>query len=862
MSKRHSKKRVRRNSSNNASNDNQYDFSQQVTWPARALVATSAAAATGRQRSNARNARNHAIDLISDDEDDMASRPHAAAAAHPAAYWSNVRGQPVSRGGAGAGAGVGAGAGAGIRAGIRAAVSGISDKRSDRLQAQHNDVEDHMNNDDADGGNEEYEDAANAQYVDAEYVNAVRAAGLDYRQILRDAASARAARAPKGSRPRSRAVSQKKQSTSKKKKKVSKKKESKYRDQFKEPTGTKKLHPTRKKRLKQNSGEGNEDEDEDEDNPHWHEDIFHLFETVYKPRRARHEAAHILQDHIDPVGVCKSTATCPHGDELCRLNPARYPCLQNRPIQLEPQQLRCVMHLLEHDELLADHIVGAGKTFIAVATSVCLLDRDPNMHCWMITPAGLRQNMKDALMAYGVQDLSRYHFMGHDEFYRALVGTSKKHAKLTPDILKNAFVAIDEVHGFRNPDGKRTNELLQAMQHAAKVLLMTATSAYNFPSDTCVILAMLYRTTNVFHLDRFNETVDSAVYHGDLRSARMLQELFRCMISMHTYVDPALFPEAVDEVVTLTMPAPFFKKYAIIEKAEEKKMKERYGDIDPTVFYNGLRQAVNDAQLDEDAASPKIEWILQCLQRNVDCQSVVYSAFLAKGTNQLATQLAARHISFGQIYGGMSDADRATAVKLYNDINAARRTRVMLLSKAGGEGLNLLRTEIMIGMEPGWQQAGADQFKGRGRRRGSHANMPAHRRKVRRYELILDKPNERRKLTDYMKPNFNAYEDEQHERIHEGVWETPSVDHYMFRMSKRKNDRNMRFMRLVEPGSIEYLNCIGSRGRAACDVIAPDRSIAHRLPVGTAASAAAATAVHMLARSNAAAAGGAATRPV
>ena len=569
--------------------------------------------------------------------------------------------------------------------------------------------------------------------------------------------------------------------------------------------------------------------------------MFGFFDKFYKPRRDQLLAAGRggtrAQNHSDPIGVCASAATCPRGDATCQLDPAQYPCLQGRPIQLEPQQLRCVMHMLENNELLADHVVGAGKTYIAVATAACLLDRDPNMHCWMITPAGLRQNMLDTLLAYGVHDMTRIHIMGHDEFYRALMGTSKAHAKLTPDVLRNAFVAIDEVHGFRNPDGKRTRQLLKAMQYAAKILLMTGTSAYNFPSDTCVSLAMLYRTTKVFHLDRFNETVDAALYRGDWKSARLIQELFRCMISMHHVNNPAMFPEALDEVVTLVMPDTFFAKYAVIEEAEEAKMRARYGSIDPTVFYNGLRQAVNDAELDADATSPKIPWIVDCLQRHADEQAVVYSAFLGKGTVQLAAQLKTKHVPFGQIYGGMSDKERKATITLYN----TRKNRVMLLSKAGGEGLNLLRTEIMIGMEPGWQEAGTSQFKGRGSRRGSHKNMPAHRRRVRRFDLVLDKPHERRKLADYMKADFNAYEDEHRELLVEQGWATPSVDHYMFRLSKRKNERNKRFMLMVQPGSIEKLNC--HSGVAVCVPRAASASAGASSAAAAAPAAAAASSV-------------------
>lgn len=693
----------------------------------------------------------------------------------------------------------------------------------------------HSVSDNNDEDEDEVDRDSEEEQVDPEYKAAVAAAGIDYRQLLRNAAQERVARRASGvgvgvntsasasaARPGvgSRALMTNKKSTKKKKKKKSR--TDKYRDRFKEPDGKKRLHPERKKKKKTDRSSSDDEGESSDGDDAVDDDVQRLFDRVYAARQADRRSS--AQNHFDPVGVCRTVAECPRGDARCARNPAQYPCLTNAQIQLEPQQQRCVIHMFENESLLVEHIVGAGKTYIAAGTSVCLLAKYPRMRCWMITPAGLVQNMKDTLTSYGVHDFSRYHFMGHDEFYRAITGTSKSHQHLASDALDGDLVVIDEAHEFRNPDGKRAQALLRAIRHAAKLLLMTATSAYNFPSDTCVQLAMMYRTDQVFHLDRFNEMVDDAIYHGQLPAARMIQNLFRCLISIHDYVDLALFPEAIDEIVSLPMSVAFYKKYKVIEEAEEAKMREMYGRIDPTVFYTGLRQAVNDANLDNDAASPKPAWVMNCIVRNPGVQVVVFSAFLQKGTSQLFSLLDAAGIRYGWIYGGMPQKERLEQVRLFN----AQQIQIMLLSKAGGQGLNLKRTEIMIGLEPGWQQAGTDQFKGRGRRRGSHANMPLHRRRIKRYDLVLEKPGEPRKISDYMKPTFNGYEDERHEIMNESELPTPSVDHYLLRMSRRKHDRNMRFKRLIEPVSIEYLNC--SSNTHTCVVPPSGASAASAVP--------------------------------
>ena len=66
-------------------------------------------------------------------------------------------------------------------------------------------------------------------------------------------------------------------------------------------------------------------------------------------------------------------------------------------------------------------------------------------------------------------------------------------------------------------------------------------------------------------------------------------------------------------------------------------------------------------------------------------------------------------------------------VKDYND----NKLKALLLSSAGGEGLDLKGTRLIQLLEPHWNQEKLKQVVGRGIRYKSHADLPENERDVR-----------------------------------------------------------------------------------------------------------------------------------
>ena len=93
-------------------------------------------------------------------------------------------------------------------------------------------------------------------------------------------------------------------------------------------------------------------------------------------------------------------------------------------------------------------------------------------------------------------------------------------------------------------------------------------------------------------------------------------------------------------------------------------------------------------------------------------------------------------IPFNYISGEVPAAKRTQIVEDYN----SGKVPVLLITKAGGEGLDLKGTTAAIMLEPTWNPSSEAQVFGRAVRSGSHTHLSPSKRKVECYLLFLIKP--------------------------------------------------------------------------------------------------------------------------
>ena len=108
------------------------------------------------------------------------------------------------------------------------------------------------------------------------------------------------------------------------------------------------------------------------------------------------------------------------------------------------------------------------------------------------------------------------------------------------------------------------------------------------------------------------------------------------------------------------------------------------------------------------------------------------------GIKPIIQKLDEQQIKYEIITGDMSINERTNAVNNYNnDIS-----KVLFITKAGSEGLDLKNTTNIIIMESAWNENAVEQIIGRGVRYKSHINLPPKKQIVYIYKLYCVKPDE------------------------------------------------------------------------------------------------------------------------
>ena len=392
-------------------------------------------------------------------------------------------------------------------------------------------------------------------------------------------------------------------------------------------------------------------------------------------------------------------------------------------------QLQCVagskMELLKHQVSLAEHLLknrgaiaafptGSGKTAAAIASAQCILAKNSMWKVIVVTPVSLQGNFKKEMDKYGVpkEDRKRYSFYTLTNFSNKI--SEKKLCN------NKTLLIIDEAHNLRTKNGERVKNILKCTRSAGRVLLLTATPIYNNPEDIINLVAFV----------KGEKPIKSGQFKKIIESDILLKEYIKCIFLFHKLDEHRKgFPQLKEEDVVIEMSDEYYNKYRKLETEYISNQDAR----DPFKLLNGVRQAT----LKIEVVSPKIQWTFEKIKEDVKAKKriVVFSSFKEVGLKNLEKLLKGKKIKYVKVTGDMKAPLRDEAVREYNNGDVY----VLLISKAGGEGLDLKETRDIILLEPGWNEPAEEQVIGRGVRLNSHKNLPVEERLVTVYHLYLKK---------------------------------------------------------------------------------------------------------------------------
>lgn len=466
-------------------------------------------------------------------------------------------------------------------------------------------------------------------------------------------------------------------------------------------------------------------------------------------------------------------------------------------------QKMAVKHMMYNDGLIVAFDVGTGKTLTATMTVFAIDElakeenRDP-LQIYIITPASLVDNMKDTMKEYGLPiNSERYHFM-----------TVQKFGKDFKDGLidcSNILLVIDEAHNLRkdyrgefNPMAKinagkatQAESAIKCSGRAWKTVLLTATPMYNQPYDIVNLLAMVKH--------RY-EPLGSYAWR-DIILGHNIKNTFECTI-IYQESNKEDFPARITKVVPVEMTDEYYQKYRELEMRVKSKIKSKGArkapenkekvESEANSFNIKLKKATNNL-----TPYLKVDYVKKIIEKRE--KTVIFSALVSAGIDLIKKYMNDNGMGddYLVVSGEINKKKRSQIVKQFNDPNGPF---VMLITKAGGEGLDLKGVRHVIILEQGWNDATNEQAIGRGIRYKSHAHLPEKDRNTTVHYLVMTKPKA-------VREKLEAFYD-MRKRAPTSKEESPySADEYFMQITKYKKEQIDRLTELVKAVDIKSIGC-------------------------------------------------------
>jgi superfamily II DNA/RNA helicase len=431
--------------------------------------------------------------------------------------------------------------------------------------------------------------------------------------------------------------------------------------------------------------------------------------------------------------------------------------------------------------LLLSHGTGSGKTLTALAAFEKMRDEGKADTALIVTPASLRVNFIDngvkkftngrASMLGTAQEVSagvaralddpdpgaRYHVVSYEMFMK----DPEKVLKAT----EADTVIYDELHRIRNDQGVTYKSIKDARKHHKHFIGLTGSLMNNTPADLVPLVDAMtdgqhrLGTKAKFESRFIKETKDKKV----VENPAVVRSLLAPYVHHFETKDMGgeRMPKKVVEEVKVMM-SPYQEelyRFAINKMDPVTAIKFRLGTtkLKKNDIQNIFSKIIQGRQVsnalhtmdlgmslsDSAKKSPKVKALLddveEHLQETDDGQVVVHSNLIRGGVDVLTQGLKDRGITHAVFTGkgqpGMTEEVRQKAVE---DFNGGKK-RVIVISAAGGEGLDLRNATMFAGLDGHFNPEKVNQAESRAVRAGGLAHRAPEDRVVivKRYASVV-----------------------------------------------------------------------------------------------------------------------------
>jgi hypothetical protein len=400
---------------------------------------------------------------------------------------------------------------------------------------------------------------------------------------------------------------------------------------------------------------------------------------------------------------------------------------------------------------IAYHGVGSGKTLTAVISSYYYLKLKPNNTVLIISPSALLYNFIEGMIQYGLNiSDNRYTFLTYDQYLR----------KKTSG--KDSLIIIDEAHNFRTPIitmpimndkniiiGEQPLSNIKgyvlrenAMKLADKIILLTGTAFVN----------RLYDIENLLSWIDGRTPLDVSSFTSMLGSDASMIDHFNYRISYFQSPKDSNFPERRDFIVPFMLDEDSrnlyntYKNEGVNNKSTGK----------PNSFYSSERAA--STFLKTSDISLKNQYTIDLINNTKNQKFIIYVTLYDNGLVQLVNVLKKHNIYYTIISGKESKIQKEISKKYFNFYNfnnpllftnenttpqdymyINNKYRVLIITKAGSEGVDTKNCQNLIMMNGVWNQAASEQIIARAIRYKSHFGLNIKERYVNVYKYFICK---------------------------------------------------------------------------------------------------------------------------
>ena len=492
-----------------------------------------------------------------------------------------------------------------------------------------------------------------------------------------------------------------------------------------------------------------------------------------------------------------------------------------------PHQQKAIDRFLENGQLILAHGTGSGKSATSIAAFEEARKRGQATKALVVVPSGLKNNF--ALSGVAKFTDSPYQIVGskteqgqpntvyldtigdvpytivsYDMFSRDPVGLMQRTGADT--------LVLDEFHRIRNERAKVHRAALAARQYAKNFMGLTASPINNSPAEIATLVNV---ATNGQYLKRqqFSNRYlrTTKVQKGFFGGKKKVKELRR-QAEVAQYIRPIvdyrsdgelkhLFPKKNVNVVDVPMSDEQQKRYDYVMGQLgpiQKMITGREVDISDRdmahVFSRVInaRRVLNDvsaiggiAKAEAPERTPKVHKVLNDVQQHLaqapDAKAVVYSNLIRGGLDTVALGLRQRGIPFGSFIGmGRALGDQVTSHATRNQAvqdYKAGKLKVLLVSGAGAEGLDLKNTTGFFSLDGHWNPERIRQAEARAvRLKGQESRPPEQRQvEVNRYRTVYPQKK-------WYQPGVAA----------------PTVDEWVYDVAARKHTLNTQLRHVLK----------------------------------------------------------------